>query len=317
MKLRNYIALSFFLYFFSIGFVYAETNTHFKDKYLIPIGNVTQIDAELQSLMVKNTFESSPFKVGDSLVSINNNNINTYADFSNLLSNLSPNSSLNVNIIRNKENLKLIVKKEILERTNFNNIVSGFATLTYIDPQNNNFGAVAHPISVGSNKNLYIRNGYLSSTYNLIIDKSYRGSVGCINAQKDEFIGNFKRNTDFGIKGNIHKIDLSKFKKYKVANLNEVKLGKASILLQTSNNLSKEYEIKILNIKNQKNPESKTFKIEIVDKELLEITGGIVQGMSGTPIIQNNKIIGAISHAVENNPAIGYGVYIGWMLEGE
>ncbi len=317
MKLRNCIVLSLFLYFFSIGFIYAETNPYFKDKYLIPIGNVTQIDAELQSLMVKNTFENSPFKVGDSLVSINNNKINTYADFSNLLNNLSPNSSLTVNILRNNENLNLIVKKEILEKTNFNNIVSGFATLTYIDPQTNNFGAVAHPISVGSNKNLYIRNGYLSSTSNLIIDKSYRGSVGCINAQKDEFTGNFNKNTDFGIKGNIHKIDLSKFKKYKVANLDEVKTGKASILLQTSNNSSKEYEIKILNVKNQKNPESKTFKIEIVDKELLKITGGIVQGMSGTPIIQNNKIIGAISHAVENNPAIGYGVYIGWMLEGE
>ncbi|EPZ60995.1 spoIVB peptidase S55 family protein [[Clostridium] sordellii ATCC 9714] len=64
-------------------------------------------------------------------------------------------------------------------------------------------------------------------------------------------------------------------------------------------------------------PESKTFKIEIVDKELLSITGGIVQGMSGTPIIQDNKIIGAVSHAIENDPTMGYGVYIGWMLEGE
>lgn len=317
MKLRNCIILSFFIYFLSIGFVYAQSNTNFKDKYLIPIGNITQIDAELQSLMVKNTFEDSPFKIGDCLVSINNTNIKTYSDFSNLLNNLSVNSPLNVNIVRNNENLNLIVKKEILERVNFNNIVSGFATLTYVDPETNKFGAVAHPISVGSNKNLYIRNGCLSSTYNLIIDKSYRGSVGCINAQKNEFIGNFKRNTDFGIKGTINKIDLSKFKKYKVANLNEVKVGKASIILQTSNNSSREYEIKILNIKNQKNPESKTFKIEIVDKELLKITGGIVQGMSGTPIIQNNKIIGAISHAVENNPSIGYGVYIGWMLEGE
>ena len=60
--------------------------------------------------------------------------------------------------------------------------------------------------------------------------------------------------------------------------------------------------------------EPKTFKIRIVDEDLLKETGGIVQGMSGTPIIQNNKIIGAVSHALENNPKIGYGVYIKWML---
>ncbi len=317
MKLRNCILLSFLIYFLSIGFVYSQSNTNFKDKYLMPIGNITQIDAELQSLIVRNTFADSPFKIGDCLVSINNTNIRTYSDFSNLLNNVNSDSRLNINIIRNNENLTLIVKKEILDKVNFNNIFSGFATLTYVDPETNKFGAVAHPISVGCNKNLYIKNGSLSSTYNLVIDKSYRGCVGCINGQKNEFIGNFKRNTDFGIKGTLNKIDLSKFKKYKVANLNEVKKGKASIILQTSNDSSKEYEIKILNIKNQKNPDIKTFKIEIVDKELLKITGGVVQGMSGTPIIQNNKIIGAISHAVESNPSIGYGVYIGWMLEGE
>ena len=73
-------------------------------------------------------------------------------------------------------------------------------------------------------------------------------------------------------------------------------------------------DTEILKIENQCTPEPKTFKIRIVDEDLLKETGGIVQGMSGTPIIQNNKIIGAVSHALENNPKIGYGVYIKWML---
>ena len=68
-------------------------------------------------------------------------------------------------------------------------------------------------------------------------------------------------------------------------------------------------------IKNQKTPKSKTFKIHITDKELLQLTGGIVQGMSGTPIVQGDKIIGAISHAVENDPTTGYAVFIKWMIE--
>ena len=71
----------------------------------------------------------------------------------------------------------------------------------------------------------------------------------------------------------------------------------------------------ILNIENQKTPKSKTFKIHITDKELLQLTGGIVQGMSGTPIVQGDKIIGAISHAVENDPTTGYAVFIKWMIE--
>jgi stage IV sporulation protein B len=309
--------MSFLLYFFTIGFIYAETKSESNAKYLIPIGNVMQIDAELQSLMVRNIFKESPFKIGDSLISLNNHKIKNYGDFSNLLNSLPKNDSIQVEIIRNNESLNLSVDKEILEKVNFNNIISGFATLTYVNPNNNNFGAVAHPLSVGLNRNLKIKNGYISTTHNLIIDKSYRGTVGCINGQKSEFIGNFKDNTNYGIKGKIHKIDFSKFKKYKVANLSEVKPGKASILLQTSNGNAKEYEISIINVKKQRSPESKTFKIEITDKELLSITGGIVQGMSGTPIIQDNKIIGAISHAIENDPSIGYGVYIGWMLEGE
>ena len=77
---------------------------------------------------------------------------------------------------------------------------------------------------------------------------------------------------------------------------------------------NKKFDIEILNIENQKNPKSKTFKIRIIDKELLQLTGGIVQGMSGTPIVQDDKIIGAISHAVENDPTTGYAVFIKWMV---
>ncbi|TQW81424.1 SpoIVB peptidase S55 domain-containing protein, partial [Clostridioides difficile] len=79
-------------------------------------------------------------------------------------------------------------------------------------------------------------------------------------------------------------------------------------------NKCKKYNIEIIDIENQKHPESKSFKIKITDKKLLAQTGGIVQGMSGTPIVQDNKIIGAVSHAIENDPAVGYGVFIKWML---
>jgi len=84
--------------------------------------------------------------------------------------------------------------------------------------------------------------------------------------------------------------------------------------LGTTNNKTKKYDIEILSIENQAEPKCKSFKIKVTDKNLLKQTGGIVQGMSGTPIIQDDKIIGAVSHAVENDPSIGYGLYIKWMF---
>lgn len=134
------------------------------------------------------------------------------------------------------------------------------------------------------------------------------------NAKRENIIGSFTENTDFGIRGQINNFDISKLKKYKVASLDEVKLGKAQIILQDNFNKCKKYNIEIIDIENQKHPESKSFKIKITDKKLLAQTGGIVQGMSGTPIVQDNKIIGAVSHAIENDPAVGYGVFIKWML---
>ena len=89
---------------------------------------------------------------------------------------------------------------------------------------------------------------------------------------------------------------------------------KPTLSIQNKQNQCVKYDIEILKIENQTSPSPKTFKIKIVDEDLLRDTGGIVQGMSGTPIIQNGKIIGAVSHALENNPKVGYGVYIKWML---
>lgn len=317
MNFRRFFALFFLVYFFSNSHIYAETINQSNSKYLVPIGSVIQIDAELEHLMVRNSFEESPFKIGDSLLSVNNINIENYADFSNLLYSLPNDCLIGVTIKRNNELIRLDVEKNILEKISFNNLISGFATLTYIDPTNNEFGAVAHPISIGNSRKIPIKNGTISNTTNLTIDKSYRGKVGCINAQKNSTVGKFNINTNFGIKGKVRELGFNKRKKYEVANLNEVKTGKASLLMETSDGNLKEFDIYILDIKNQKSPEAKTFRIEVIDEELLNLTGGIVQGMSGTPIIQNGKFIGAVSHAIENNPILGYGVYIGWMIEGE
>ena len=312
-KFSLVVCLLFLLYFFSNNLIYATSLTKTKNDFLIPVGNVLHIEAQLENVIVRSNIKDSPFTLGDEIISINNNTIKSYSDFSNVLNSLPDSTNvIDVTLKRNNHITNIKTLKSKLEEVNSTDSISGFATLTYIDPINNKFGAVAHPISLGSSRKIKIKDGYISTTTNLNIEKSYRGSVGCISAKPKDYIGKF---TDFGIKGDIVKFDTSNYEKYKVASLNEVKTGNAQIILQTSNEGCKKFDIEILNIENQKTPKSKTFKIHITDKELLQLTGGIVQGMSGTPIVQGDKIIGAISHAVENDPTTGYAVFIKWMIE--
>lgn len=315
-KFSLVVCLLFLLYFFSNNLIYATSITKTESDFLIPVGDILHIEAQLENVIVRSSIKDSPFTLGDEILNINNNTIKNYSDFSNVLNNLPTNTNvIDVTLKRNNHIINIKTIKDKLEEINSTDNISGFATLTYIDPSSGKFGAVAHPISLGTSRKIKIKSGYISTTTNLNIEKSYRGNVGCISAKPKDYIGKFTDNTDFGIKGDIVKFDTSNSEKYKVASLDEVKTGNAQIILQTSNDGCKKFDIEILNIENQKTPKSKTFKIHITDKELLQLTGGIVQGMSGTPIVQGNKIIGAISHAVENDPTTGYAVFIKWMIE--
>ena len=125
-------------------------------------------------------------------------------------------------------------------------------------------------------------------------------------------IGEIKENTNKGIFGE-YKEKLPEKKQYKVAKINEIKTGEAKILTVLNDEEVKEYKIEILKI-SEKNEKTKNLLFEITDKELLETTGGIVQGMSGSPIIQDGKLVGAVTHVMVANPCEGYGIFIENML---
>lgn len=314
LKLNNFVLGICFLllYFFMYNVNYAycfEKN----EQYLVPIGKVIQIDGQLEHLIVRNQLPGSSLKTGDLIIEVENQYIKSFSQLVDVYNETNKNY-FSIKVKRGDQFKTVTCPKDILKQVNFNNAISGFATVTYINPTTHEFGAVGHPINVGSSKKIPIKEGLISTTTDLSIQKSYRGNVGCINANRNYIIGNFNLNTDYGIKGKVNDLSFYENKKYKVADLDEVKLGKAQIILQTKDNECEKYDIEILRVENQNHPAPKTFKIRIVDDRLLKETGGIVQGMSGTPIIQGNKIIGAISHALENNPEMGYGVYIRWML---
>ena len=165
-----------------------------------------------------------------------------------------------------------------------------------------------------------MKNGELIESSIISVKKGQRGTPGELKGvfvNTDSPFGNVVANTQCGIFGNI--IDnnsvINSNNLYKVGYKDEVKLGKAQIISTIDENGPKFYDIEIVKIINQTSSSSKSMVIKVTDQNLLEKTGGIVQGMSGSPIIQNNKIIGAITHVLVNKPDTGYGIYIEWMLQ--
>lgn len=193
--------------------------------------------------------------------------------------------------------------------------VSGIGTLTYIDPETKIFGTLGHEIlESNSQSKIEVKTGNIFDSNVSKIIKSNDGKVGEKNADLNHntVYGTIKKNTNFGVFGN-YTATLPNGKLLTVGKPEEIKLGKATIYTVLSDNQIKEYEINITKINEHTTIKNITF--DIIDKKLLEEAGGVIQGMSGSPIIQENKIIGAVTHAIVDHVTSGYGIFITTMLE--
>lgn len=165
-----------------------------------------------------------------------------------------------------------------------------------------------------------IASGEFVTTRILNITKGESGNPGKIQGtiENQVNIGNIDKNTKFGIYGkvdNLSGLSIDTSKEMEVATRDEIQLGKATILCSLDNKTVQEYEIEIEKIFKENNYDNKSMEIKVTDERLLEKTGGIIQGMSGSPIIQNGKFIGAVTHVLVNNPEEGYAVFGDIMLK--
>lgn len=198
---------------------------------------------------------------------------------------------------------------------------AGVGTLTFIIPEDRKYGGLGHAIcDLDTGNVLSVKEGEIYFSEVIQVNKGENGVPGEIQGYFSSSSGNMgsiEKNTDYGIYGAIFSdVDLDKFSNpVPVANRSEIKLGMAQVLATIDSEGVKAFDCEIIKINTQDEAGQKGIVLQITDKELLDKTGGIVQGMSGSPIIQNGKLIGAVTHVFVNNPTKGYGLYIDWMLE--
>ena len=260
-------------------------------------------------------------KVGDTIISINNKSITTIDEMISEIDNSPNKENIKIEYLRNNKknetSLNLIIDENGVFKTGLyvKDSISGVGTLSFIDPNTKIYGALGHEIiEKTTGKILEIKDGKIFDSKVTGITRSENGNPGEKNATfySDQVLGNIKENTNKGVFG-IYNGEISNEKLYKVAENNEIEIGNAQIMTVIDDDEIEYYDINIIKLNNNQN--TKNILFEITDEELLEKTGGIVQGMSGSPIIQNEYIIGAVTHVVIDSPTKGYGIFITNMLE--
>lgn len=311
-----------------ISWLLLPINVFAYSNYIIPGGETLGIEVNSKGVMVIGFYQINGkfnkgvpvIKAGDYIVKINDVEVNTIEELTKAIEANVSLGEVNVELRRDKKvrtsKLELVKDGDIYKTGLYvKNSITGTGTLTYIDPETKIFGALGHEIVESNTNNIVeIKDGSIFRNYITGIDKSKVGYAGSKNAKfyYNTKYGSINKNSNVGIYG-IYDGVLPNKERLEVARNDEVKIGKASIATVLSKEDIKYYDIEIIKIDEYSKVKNISFKI--TDKELLDKTGGVVQGMSGSPIIQNGKIIGAVTHVIIDNPTTGYGLFITTMLE--
>ncbi|MGN0788130.1 MAG: SpoIVB peptidase [Candidatus Onthoplasma sp.] len=277
---------------------------------------------------LKEPIKESGIKEGDAIIKIEGETIENITDVDRIIN--KPENcdrELEITIKRNDE----LIQETITPVYDINsqkyklglwvrNNASGVGTLTYVKQSNFRFGAVGHPIvdsSLGNNFEVESGNIYKCSL--LGIKKGEKNNPGEIRSSinlSDDAIGYADTNCKYGVYGNIlNKGIIDAERTATLGGRLSVKLGDAKIYCSIDNDGVKAYDIKIIKANKQDTADDKSMIIKVTDPELLEKTGGIIQGMSGSPIVQNGRVVGAVTHVLVGDPTRGYGVYVDWMMD--
>lgn len=300
---------------------------------LVPMGKTVGISIECEGVLVVSLNEvntpegvvtpglDAGLKPGDMITHVNSDEISTLDDFQTAIEKV-PGEIMTVRIKRDSEEMQLNLTPA-LNSDGINELglwlrdsMAGIGTVTFYDPENGTYGALGHSVSdIEAGIVVPLKSGSIMPANIISI---IRGEAGMPGELQGEFefgnnIGTINSNTDAGIFGVIENTAVTEgAQPIPVGSENDIELGDATILSNISGEEIEEYSIEISRIFS--GGDNRKVMITVTDQRLLDATGGIVQGMSGSPIIQNGKLVGAVTHVLINNPEKGYGISMDNML---
>lgn len=272
-------------------------------------------------------YENTGIKEGDTIIAVDNKEIN---DTDDLIECVNQSKGRQMQVKYMKKDEKIIttsITPAKISDTEYKlglwvrDAAEGVGTATFYEPSTGKIAVLGHPITdVDTGNIINISKGEVVTSKIVSIVKGERGKPGEIQGRigSGQKIGEIIKNTAFGIYGIINQksnIDISQSEEMEVALRSEIKQGKAYILCELESGKTEKYEIEIEKIYSSNNYDNKSMLIKVTDERLLEKTGGIIQGMSGSPIIQNEKFVGAVTHVLVSDPTQGYAVFGDLMIK--
>ena len=306
-----------------------------EDQWVCVSGNPVGLYMETQGVLIVDTGEitnqsgialepaANIVQPGDYILEVNGKTVSRKRE---LIAEIENCQGENVEMVVNRkgEEIPLSLEPVLTQEENYKlgiwvrDNTQGIGTMTYVD-EKGRFGALGHGISdTDTGELLDVSGGELYQAQIVSIIRGAQGVPGelsgYIEYEDEKKIGTIEKNTDIGIFGQIFSDTQISGEKVKIGYKQEVKKGKAQILMQLEGKVE-HYDIEITDIYSSQQDTNKSFQIQVTDPELLAKTGGIVQGMSGSPILQDGKLIGAVTHVFVQDSSKGYGIFIENMLE--
>ena len=279
-----------------------------------------------QNNQVYRPYENTGIKEGDTITKINDEYIVSTEDMTECI-NASQGKEIKITYIHNNKTLETNITPVETDKNNYKvglwvrDTAAGVGTATFYDKNTGKVAMLGHGIlDVDTEELIDISDGKVTNTSVVSIIKGENGKTGriqgIVEGQKE--IGTISKNTYYGVYGklyNMNEIKGNTSKSVKIALRNEIQAGEATLMCALDNGQVKEYTVEIQKIYLNNNSNNKSMLLKVTDEELLEKTGGIIQGMSGSPIIQNGKLIGALTHVLVQNPTQGYAVFSDIMVK--
>ena len=294
-------------------------------QYLVPVGQVIALELRNDRVCVAAFDETlgtqaqkAGLQVGDEILTIDGQSIHCAQDVRRALD--RSDGQITLGILRNNSHQELCILPQITTEgprlgVYLRQGITGIGTVTFYDPATGRFGSLGHGVNSPKGGLAEMTGGSIYPASVLSVKRGKCGEPGQLKGGVDcpQALGTLDKNTHCGVFGQAEKSwDGTALE---VASRDEVRPGKATIRSTVNGKETRDYSVEILKVYPEHKAEGRNMLIRVTDQSLLDATGGIVQGMSGSPIIQNGKLIGAVTHVLVNDPTTGYGIFIENMLD--